>query len=247
MKDLQYKSIKDSTLDVDDKSRYVKVAISEVGSLDYDQEVIDPGAFTKTISERGPGAANLIWHLTDHKASLQAAVGKFNELGMEGNKLVGGTPILKTNWGNDMLEMYKSGVINQHSIGFVSQRSEWMNENSDNEYRLIKEVKLYEGSAVLWGANANTPTVSVGKCETPEEQKAEVDLLIGEMEILEKSLRKSNFTDETAELIEYRIVQIKQRVHDLFGKLTHVEAKISPVPSNDKNGLGSKLLLLTTI
>ena len=79
----EVKNISDSVKDI--SGRRVKVAISHFGSKDLDDDIIMPGAFTKTISERGPKAANLIWHLTDHNPSLKSAVGKFTELNVEGD------------------------------------------------------------------------------------------------------------------------------------------------------------------
>ena len=107
----EIKNVSDSVLDVDGNSRKVKVAISEMGSLDLDNDVIDSGAYTKTLKERGPQGANLIWHLTDHNPSIKTAIGKFSELYIDGNKLVGVTDIPNTSWGNDMLEFYKTGHI----------------------------------------------------------------------------------------------------------------------------------------
>lgn len=237
---MQFKNISDSVVDVDDKSRTVKVAISEVGSKDLDNEVIEDGAYSKTISERGPGGANLIWHLTDHRPTLSNAVGKFSSLIMDGKKLIGTTTILKTDWGNDVLEMYKSGVINQHSVGFSVKRDEMVNMGEKDSYRIIKEIKLYEGSAVLWGANPNTPTISVGKSITKEDELKEIDK---ELNILLKCFKNGNFTDNTFELIEIRIEMLQTRIKNLFDT-THAATEIAPAPVNEKS-LGSKLLLLT--
>jgi HK97 family phage prohead protease len=157
---------KDAPFDVDDKSRRVKVALNKVGIKDHDNDIIEKGAFDKTIKERGPKGKNLIWHLTDHWASLKNAVGKFSDLFMDGDYLVGITDIPPTTWGNDVLEFYKSGAINQHSIGFRTIKREISDEGSDDQYCLLKEIFLYEGSAVLWGANENTPTFSVGKSKS---------------------------------------------------------------------------------
>lgn len=204
----QVKNIQDSVKDVDDKSRRVKVAISKVGNKDLDGDIIEGNAYTKTISERGPKAANLIWHLTDHRPSLKDAVGKFKELNMEGEYLVGITDIPNTSWGNDVLEFYKSGHINQHSIGFRT-----IQEEAKDGYNLIKEVFLYEGSAVLWGANPMTPTFSAGKSLKKED---EAKSLSDEMELLVKSMRNGTYTDNAFELIETRMKQIQQRISELI-------------------------------
>jgi HK97 family phage prohead protease len=163
VKNYEIKNISDGVKDVDTSSRRVKVAISQIGSKDLDSDVIDAGAYNKTIKERGPKGSNLIWHLTDHNASLKSAIGKFSELSMEGDYLVGVTNVPNTTIGNDMMALYADGHINQHSVGFRTIKSEPVNADKNNEYRLIKEILLYEGSAVLWGANPNTPTLSVGK------------------------------------------------------------------------------------
>lgn len=208
----EVKNISDSVKDISD--RRVKVAIANIGSKDYDNDIIQPGAFTKTITERGPKGANLIWHLTDHHPSLKAAVGKFSELSVDGNYLVGITDIPNTTWGNDVLEFYKTGHINQHSIGYRTIKYETVNEGNKDEYRNLKELFLYEGSAVLWGANPNTPTL--GKSFTTEEALAEHDKLSNEMRVLVKSLRDGRFTDDAFELIELRLVQINEAIKSLL-------------------------------
>lgn len=209
----QVKNIADSVKDVDSVSRKVKVAISHTGSKDLDNDVIDAGAYTKTISERGPKGANLIWHLTDHNPSLKSAIGKFSELYMENGYLVGITEIPNTSWGNDVLEFYKSGHINQHSVGFRTIKREPVNAGTPDEYSLIKEILLYEGSAVLWGANPNTPTLEAGKSLNKEE---EAKSLNKEMDLLLKSMRNGSYTDNAFELIETRMKQIQQRISEIF-------------------------------
>lgn len=216
----QTKTVDSSVLDVNDKGRQVKVAISQVESKDFDNDVIDKPAFTKTISERGPKGSNLIWHLTDHNPSLKSAVGKFSELFMEGNYLVGITNVPNTTWGNDVLELYKTGNINQHSIGFRTIKSEPVDAGKSTEYNLIKEVMLYEGSAVLWGANPNTPTLSAGKNLTIEEKQTELESLQKEMTVLSKSLKDGRFTDESFELIEIKFKQVQERISELFKNIT---------------------------
>ena len=182
-----------------------------MGNLDLDNDVMDGNAYTKTISERGPQGAGLIWHLTDHNASLKSAVGRFSEIYKEGNQLVTITDIPKTSWGNDVLEFYVSKHINQHSVGFKTLKDDVQNKGKANEYRVIKEVVLYEGSAVLWGANPNTPNLSAGKSMTKAEADTAFGALTEELDVLLKSMRSGNFTDSTFELIDMRISQIREK------------------------------------
>lgn len=240
----QYKNVADSVKDVDSATRRVKVAISHTGSLDLDKDIIEAGAFNKTLKERGPKGSNLIWHLTDHNPSLKSAVGKFSELYMEGDFLVGVTDIPNTTWGNDVLEFYKSGHINQHSIGFSTVKREVMNDDDwSKRYTVIKEVMLYEGSAVLWGANPNTPTLDAGKSINKDE---EVKRLTGELDLLMKSMRNGNYTDNAFELIETRIKQIQQSISDMFKDFTQPASEaVEPKESNGVDTLKQAIQLLT--
>jgi HK97 family phage prohead protease len=203
-----------SVKDVDTTGRRVKVAISRMGNLDLDNDVIDKGAYTKTVKERGPEGAKLIWHLTDHNATLKSAVGKFSEILVENDYLVGITDIPKTAWGNDMLEFYKTGHINQHSVGFRTVKSDTVNKGKDDEHRLIKEIMLYEGSAVLWGANPDTPTL--GKSLTKEDIHKDYFETLKEVNNLAKLFKSGHLTDETFELLEVQLAQKTDKLKQLF-------------------------------
>jgi HK97 family phage prohead protease len=217
------KNFSGGLIDLSENDRRVKVAISQMGSKDLDGDVIDSSAYTKTLNERGPKAKNQIWHLTDHNPSLKSAVGKFSELYVEGDMLVGVTNIPNTTWGNDVLEFYKSGHITEHSIGFRT-----IKEETKSDYNLIKEVMLYEGSAVLWGANPNTPTLSAGKSITKEEANSELEQLNKDLELVTKTLRNGNLSDESFELVEMRLQMLNERIKNLFAAIQQQNETIQP-------------------
>ena len=217
------KNFSGGLIDLSENDRRVKVAISQMGSKDLDGDVIDSSAYTKTLNERGPKAKNQIWHLTDHYPSLKSAVGKFSELFVENDMLVGVTNIPNTTWGNDVLEFYKSGHITEHSIGFRT-----IKEETKNDYNLIKEVMLYEGSAVLWGANPNTPTLSAGKSITKEEANSELEQLNKDLELVTKTLRNGNLSDESFELVEMRLQMLNERIKNLFAAIQQQNETIQP-------------------
>ena len=212
----EQKTLANSVQDVSESSRKVKVAISHMGSKDFDNDVIDHSAYNKTLGERGPKGANLIWHLTDHNPSLKSAIGKFSELYVEGDYLVGITNIPNTTWGNDVLEFYKSGHINQHSVGFRTIKQEPQDAGKNTEYNLIKEILLFEGSAVLWGANPNTPSLEVGKSLTTEEVIERHEKLSKELSLLLKSLKDGRMSDEAFEFLEIRVAQINEQIKSLI-------------------------------
>lgn len=199
MKQFQSKDIANGIMDVDTTTRRVKAVWSRMNNVDLDNDIIVPEAFTKTLMERGPAGKNLVWSLVDHKADMANVIGKPEELYVEGDMLVAVTPIVETEKGTDMLKLYEAGLVNQHSIGFSTIKSYWQSEKQD--VRVIKEVKLYEGSAVLWGANPETPTISV-KSQTKED-------LNNRLERLLKAFRGGKFTDDTFALMEIQIKNIQ--------------------------------------
>lgn len=227
VKDFQVKNISDSVLDVDDASRRVKVVLSKTEVKDHDNDVIAKTAFDKTLKERGPKGKQLIWHLTDHNPSLKSAVGKFSELYMDGYDLVGITNIPNTTWGNDVLELYKSASINQHSIGFKTIKESPVKDDKYGSYNYMTELMKFEGSAVLWGANEFTPTLSVGKSLTKEDQEKEYFQIVKELSNFTKLFSKGHFSDETFELIEIRQAQLTTRIKQLFDNLS--ESTTEPI------------------
>lgn len=240
---MEFKTLDGPIIDLSE--RVVTVAISEVESKDLDNEIISTDAYTKTVTERGPNGVKLIYHLGDHIPSTKSVIGKPMEIGMRVNKLFFRTDIEKTNYGNDMLAMYKSGTINQHSVGFSVIRDE--KPKKDGDPRILKELKLYEGSAVLWGANPNTPTLSVGKSLTKEEKEKEVDFMLKEMGFLKKAI-KTGITDEMAELLEIRLEIYETRLKHIFAELAKTTQAVSietPAPVNDSRLFADRLHLLT--
>lgn len=212
---IQYRSLSgDPSIlvkDIDTQSRTVKIAIASFGgnNLDRDGDIILSTAVTKTIKERGPKGTNEIWHLTDHWYDISHALSKFKELYVESDYLIGVSSPSKTRLGNDVMELYADGHINQHSIGFTSLEE----EQQKNGPNIIKQLALWEGSTVLWGANPNTPTFDVIKSMT---QKQASDML----ERTIKSLRGGHYTDETFSLLELQLKAIQQYITDLDEKAT---------------------------
>lgn len=207
MKLFSTKSVDNGIVDVDMKTRRVKAVWSTTDIVDLDNDIISSGAFTKSINERGPGGKKLIWSLIDHKADVRHTIGKPDELYVQGNQLIAVTPIIETEAGEDALKLYDAGVANQHSIGFSTIKSTMSNEG----IRTITELKLYEGSLVLWGANPETPTLDV-KGMQPMDAKMK---LAEKLDLMLKAFKKGNFTDETFSLMEIEIEQLKKSIVDL--------------------------------
>lgn len=219
-------------MDVDTEQRRVKAVWARTGNVDLDNDIIVPEAFTKTLKERGPKGKNLIWSLVDHCAEMEAVIGKPEQLYVDGDMLIAITPIVMTETGEDVLKMYDAGLINQHSIGFTTINS----SVGKDGVRTITELKLYEGSAVLWAANPETPTLAV-KSEVKKEQ------LATRLERLLKAFKGGRFTDETFALMEIEIKRIQSELLEIeiVKEITAVadapQPKVEEVSNNDEQVL----------
>jgi HK97 family phage prohead protease len=209
------KAVSGAPVDMEDGSRVITMYYSAFGNVDSDGDVIMPGSFTKTLKENGPNATNRIWHLFNH--STDKPIAKPFEMMEDGFGLKARVKMPNTTLGNDTYELYKEGHITEHSIGFQTIKSQ-----AKSGYNEINEIKLYEGSSVLWGANANTPTVGV---------KSQIkSVLVDEMGKTIKSLRNGHFTDETFELLELKLKQLQQYLAEMEDEES-VDSKEQPQTS----------------
>jgi uncharacterized protein len=159
-KAIKYKSLDGVTTDIDVSSRTVQVYFSKFGNKDLDGDIILPGAFAKTVAERGPRGKNEIFHLFNHRADLNNVLGKPKELVEDAYGLKATTTLINTKEADAVLEGYNAGIYNQHSIGFSVIK--WQ-RNELAQAMELTELKLYEGSTVLWGANPETPFLGFTK------------------------------------------------------------------------------------
>ena len=197
------KIINCKALDVDSKTRKVKIGISEFETVDYDKDLIDPKAWDRSIAERGPQGSNEIWHLMDHNTTSFSALGKFDELFTSQKHLIGISSYKDSfAWREVAWPLYSSGDFNQHSVGYTTIDSE-----QKSGYNLLKELKLYEGSAVLFGANPNTPTLEVQKSLGITEK----DDIISQLERLTKAIKLDKHEDESHKsliILEIKRIQL---------------------------------------
>jgi len=162
----------------DDEKGIVEAIVSVIGNVDLGDDIIHPGSFTKTISER----SGKIKVLDNHNSfSILNALGKPLEIReiskgelpkelTEKYPLAVGGLYTKTEYAIDTPEglgafkRIKAGIITEYSIGFSIPRGKWditekVIEGVKKKIRNIREVILYEYSPVLWGMNDATMTV----------------------------------------------------------------------------------------
>lgn len=187
-------STKDDTADVIKRT----IVGNTYNYLDSHMDVHLDGTFTKSIKEK----QGRIHHLHDHIHRMTAKVGKFTDVYEKevkwrdlGFDLKGTTTALmadsdiKKVLNADIFEQYKSGEVDQHSVGMYYVKIEFAVDDEDYEaenkvwkayidkignrekaeergyFWAVKEAKLIEISAVLMGSNDLTPTVEAKNIE----------------------------------------------------------------------------------
>lgn len=197
----------------DAKEIRVKTVANATRVLDSDMDVLMPGCYTRTIAER----KGMMHHLHDHIHRMEAKVGQVADVYTEDvlvsdllmdeggeNKtecLIFETDIKKS-YNEKIFEEYKSGKVNQHSIGLQYVDIELAINDPDSEkekalfdtyidqiinpekalergfFWVVKDVEVLENSAVLWGSNPATPTLTTSAKDAPtkvKEEKSDAD------------------------------------------------------------------------
>lgn len=127
--------------DIDIQGRIVKGYFSVFDNVDSDGDIIRKGAYEKTLKAN----RSRIQHLWQHNPHMP--IGKLQELKEDSKGLYFESKLSDTALGNDVLKLYKEGIIREHSVGFE------VKDQIQSDHREITEIKLWEGSTVTWGAN----------------------------------------------------------------------------------------------
>lgn len=227
--------------DVDLDKRIVTGVYNTFNFYDTDYDVITPGAAQKSINERGPESSSVvkIKHLLFH--DWTKLPGKIETLAERqvviNNKKVKGiyfeTKMADTQMGTDTLINYQENVYDNHSIGFQFLDGQWIDAEAEGWKQFLdtlinpekadengfayvwKEIKLYEGSTVAFGANELTPYLGVKDLTN---KNALVLKLSTRITTLQNQVRKGQQSDDMLESFEMQLLQLKQLLNELFIK-----------------------------
>ena len=257
----------DSVKDVDLSRRHVEMNWNTYFFIDSDYDMLVPGAAKKSINDKGPDseAGWKIKHQKDHFIGTDYQIGivkELEEVRQNNNYFIRAvSKIPQTTKGNDYLINYQEGLFDQHSIGFIyrdlafagkesefeTERENWEKyyplalnpEKADKDgfFFIVKEIELWEGSVVTFGANQLTPFLGV-KGENKENIKLK---LYNRIDILQKQLRTGKQSDEMMKNFELNILQIKQIISDLVEPLSKMDTLKEPFKKD--NTLNYELIL----
>lgn len=207
-------------------SRTITGYFSRFGNVDSDGDMLVPGAFDKTIKERGMEGLKLIKHLTDHRLDTDHIIG-LPKLWEVQDGAMFETTVSDTTKGNDILKLYRDGVINQHSFGFKT-----LKEAKKSAYNEISEVQLFEVSTVVLGANSNTPFVGF--------KGMKADELIEQYNLLERCYRDGDYSDDVFPILKAQLAEIKEIIVNEYIK-TKVNAITQPEQQATTEPIGSEV------
>jgi len=205
MKNFKYGASCTEIKDINLKDRTVQAYYFNSQTVDSDEDIISNDAYDKSIVERGPKSAlPRIKHLFNH----WEGAGVVQELGTDDKGGWFRSKLGRHTIGRDTLLMYEDGLITEHSHGFETLDD--MIETLDGkQIRRIKEAILWEVTSLdKWGANMNTPVMK--SLEDRNYWTKRLDVMI-------KSFSNGRYTDETFELLEVQLTQIKEMIR-LFDK-----------------------------
>jgi HK97 family phage prohead protease len=232
------KQVTTSLKDMDLGKREVAIYLSTFDIIDSDNDLIERGAFLKSINDRGVNSDSnrKIAYLRHH--DWQQQIGKFMTLEEDEKGLFAIGKLGTSTKGEDALRDYDEGIITEHSIGFqyISDKIEWVEDESvkGDGYFCIKELKLFEGSAVTFGANEYTEVVSVGK---GLEKTKVVEKLSKEIDVVTKALINGRGTDERLYDLEMKLKYLNSRLIDLAIMETDTNSKSATIQqiNNEQN------------
>lgn len=194
--------------DVDEKdsSYIIKGYASVFGNIDSDNDIIEKGAYRKTIQEWGPQGKNRIKLCWQH--DITDPIGNTSEL-FEDNKglafiaeLPKGVPHIDAR-----VKMVQANVIDELSVGIIP-----LKHNKDNQgVRHITENKLFEYSLVTIASNDMAKVISAKGMSNIDA----IAMLEAKSQNIIKMLRDGSMTDEAFHMLEYYHNQLIKQITDL--------------------------------
>ena len=212
---IEYKAFEVELKDIDRSGRHMIGAFTSYNNEDAYGDIGRRGMFTKTWAEN----FKRIKHLLNH--DVTKPIGKIEKLWDDNQYAYYKSKVGTHKQGDDALEMAESGLINEHSYGYVVVR-----QKKSGKVRELLEVKQLELSSVSgWGVNENTGLHSFAKSfDNPDFHKK----MFERNAALEKFCKNSNASDETIELLLLESKQLTQIIFDISNKTTEPDATTLP-------------------
>jgi HK97 family phage prohead protease len=182
---LEYKQLPVYIETVDEDQGIVTAVPAVMGNVDHQGDRIWQGAFTKTIQERGAKVRILDNHNADSTLDVVGRIVSLREIEkaelppellMQYPEAIGGLSadvqfLMDTPEGLGVFKRLKAGAITEWSIGYDAVDKDHERIEVDGEemvVRNLKQIRLWELSPVIWGANPATMTVSAKAADSTD-------------------------------------------------------------------------------
>lgn len=156
----EYKTLKFELEDFDEEQGIFSGYAAVFGNVDSGGDVIEPGAFTKTIAE-GTERVKILAQHNDY----DLPIGKPLELREDAHGLYIKGKISETTMGKDVKTLLRDKVLNEMSIGYDPVTFDYDKEDG---VRHLREVKLWEVSIVTWAMNPKAVVTGYKATETAD-------------------------------------------------------------------------------
>jgi HK97 family phage prohead protease len=158
---MEYKTVPFDVTKLDAEGRTIEGYAAVFGNRDMGNDVIHPGAFTKTITERGQRVKFLWQH--DTKRPLGPPL----ELREDSKGLFVRAKVSETSWGNDALALARDGALDGMSIGYdaIPASTDYIKSADGETVRNLRELKLWEFSLVTFPMNEDATVTAVKEAE----------------------------------------------------------------------------------
>lgn len=215
---MEFKVAPNAIKDIDSKQGIVTGYPATFNVLDDGNDVILPGAFKRTINAWGPSGKNRIKALFMHEPAW--LVGKPLVMYEDSKGLYWEVQFsMRNSMAKDTFYLIEDGVITEQSIGYDPVQKE-----IKDGIRHLTELKLFEGSYVVWGMNSETPITGTKSIGSERKLKSLTD----SMAKFEKALRNGHFhTEEVPEMIDLALKKWREAIKHWEEELSHKEQQPS--------------------
>ncbi len=142
MKNIKFKNFEIKSINENENELFIEGYGATFGNIDAANDIIEKGAFTKTISENKDRIAFCYQH------DIYTPIGKIDDIKEDELGLY--IKVRVSDSEDDIKTKIKEGILKEMSIGYTTIKSDY---DSETKIRHIKEVKLWEISLVTIAMN----------------------------------------------------------------------------------------------
>lgn len=183
------------------------------GNTDLGGDIIMPGAFTKTINDKGE--VPILWQ---HDSREPIGLGKLAD--SADGLLIDGMLVMGSPTAQKAYALMKAGVTKGLSIGYDTIVSEY---DKENDIRRLKELRLWEVSVVTFPMNPKAQVIDV-KCIAEDLSAAAADIQAKAFAMHKELKAGRQLSAATVEKIRNSMNQMQSAMSGLMALLEEAEA-----------------------